>query len=311
MGKIYVIGGANIDICGASIEPLRNYDSNPGTISVAFGGVGRNIAQYCALLGTGVSFVTAFSHDNYGTLLRSDCEALGIDCSCSIITRDYPSSMYIAILDHDRDMRIAMSDMRILRAFTEEMLADVMKRISKDDIIIIDANLDTRSIRYIADHADCILAADPVSVSKADRLSAILPKLTVFKPNRFEAESLSGIEIKDDASAKAALNWFRAAGIQEVIISMAEHGVLLAYEDTALRITHRAVNIENATGGGDSFMAAYITARNSGRSPREAVRFAAACAVSVIERAPQQRRQISFDAVQEAEKNIDIKEQYL
>ncbi len=42
---ICVIGGANIDICGSSLEPLKNYDSNPGTIAVSYGGVGRNIAQ--------------------------------------------------------------------------------------------------------------------------------------------------------------------------------------------------------------------------------------------------------------------------
>ena len=41
--RICVIGGSNIDICGASIEPLRNFDSNPGIVTVRYGGVGRNI----------------------------------------------------------------------------------------------------------------------------------------------------------------------------------------------------------------------------------------------------------------------------
>jgi len=57
---ICVIGGANIDLCGSSLEPLRNYDSNPGTISVSFGGVGRNIAQILALLDQKVRFVSCF-----------------------------------------------------------------------------------------------------------------------------------------------------------------------------------------------------------------------------------------------------------
>lgn len=309
MGRIFVIGGANIDICGASIEPLRNYDSNPGTVSVSFGGVGRNIAQYCALLDGNVSFVTAFSHDNYGTLLRRDCESLGIDCSYSIITPDYPSSMYIAILDHDRDMRIAMSDMRILRAFTLEMLADVLKSVSQDDMIVIDANLDQKSIRYIAENAHCTLAADPVSVSKADRLRDILGCISVFKPNRFEAEALCGISITDRMSASEALDWFTAKGVRETVISMADEGVLLAAGNEKIRFTHETVDVENATGGGDSFMAAYITARNRGKSPRESARFAIACAVTVISAAEQDRRQITKKMIEETENNISIKEQ--
>ena len=44
MSSICVIGGANIDIVGSSIDPLQNFDSNPGEISIAYGGVGR---KYC------------------------------------------------------------------------------------------------------------------------------------------------------------------------------------------------------------------------------------------------------------------------
>lgn len=311
MGQLIVIGGANIDICGASNEPLRNYDSNPGTISVAFGGVGRNIAEYAALLDEKVKFVTAFSSDNYGTLLRNDCEQLGMDCSLSITTHDYPSSMYIAILDHDRDMRIAMSDMRILRAFTKEMLDDVLKSVSRDDIIIIDANLDIPSIHYIARNAQCILAADPVSVAKSARLADVLDRLTVFKPNRFEAEHMSGIEITDEDSMRRVLDWFLEHGVKETVISMAEKGILLGTAEEKILLTHRIVDIENATGGGDSFLAAYTSARNRGDTPREAVRFAASCAVCVIEKQSADRRQITRQAVIENARGMQIKEKYL
>jgi pseudouridine kinase len=41
----HLIGGANIDILGKSFESLRPSDSNPGKVSISFGGVARNIAQ--------------------------------------------------------------------------------------------------------------------------------------------------------------------------------------------------------------------------------------------------------------------------
>lgn len=311
MGRIFVIGGANIDICGASNEPLRNYDSNPGTVSVAFGGVGRNIAEYAALLGGDVKFITAFSADHYGTMLKNDCESLGMDCSYSMITPDYPTSMYIAILDHDRDMRIAMSDMRILRAFDDEMLARVLQSTHADDIIIIDANLHIPSLHYIAEHAGCILAADPVSVAKASRLEDILDKLTIFKPNRFEAEHLSGIALRDEQSMRDILDWFREKGIKETVISMADRGVLLGTEEMKIHFTHRIAYVENATGGGDSFLAAYVCARGSGKNPREAVRFAIACALHVIAHDEPERRKITRELIEESIPGTEIKERYL
>ena len=62
--RICVIGGSNIDICGASIEPLRNFDSNPGIVTVRYGGVGRNIAQILALLETRTQLVSVFSSES-------------------------------------------------------------------------------------------------------------------------------------------------------------------------------------------------------------------------------------------------------
>ena len=44
-----VVGGVNVDIGGRSFAPLVASDSNPGTVSVSLGGVGRNIAHNLAL----------------------------------------------------------------------------------------------------------------------------------------------------------------------------------------------------------------------------------------------------------------------
>ena len=48
--KVVVIGGANIDIKGKSFEKLEGITSNPGKVSIALGGVGRNIAHNLTLL---------------------------------------------------------------------------------------------------------------------------------------------------------------------------------------------------------------------------------------------------------------------
>lgn len=311
MKSICVIGGANIDVCGASIEPLRNFDSNPGTIQLGFGGVGRNIAQICALLKENVKFVTCFSDDNYGTLMKKDCEKLGMDCSLSCIVHDLPSSMYVAILDHDHDMRVAMSDMRILRKMDHDMLDHVLASLDEDDIIIIDANLDMDCIGYLLDHAKCPIAADPVSVSKSGRFIEYINRISIFKPNRFEAEEMTGILIEDEDSAKKCLKWFLDHGVKEVIISLADKGVLLGTQEKSIWITHRTIALENATGGGDTLLGAYVSKRLHGCDPKDALYYGVTAAVDAIEQDSYNRRSLDPEKIEKKIEKMNIKEKVL
>ena len=308
---ICVIGGANIDICGSSLEPLKNYDSNPGTIAVSYGGVGRNIAQICALLKQKTKFVTVFSSDEYGQMMRKDCETLGMDTSDCAVDNDLPSSMYIAILDNNRDMKIAMSDMRILRSMTVEMLEPILKRLSKDDIIIIDSNLDMQSIDYILQNAPCRVAADPVSTAKAVRLNDSLSSLSIFKPNQYEAKELTGIWIRDDKSARESLDWFLDKGVDEIIISMADRGILLGTKEKKVWLTHRTISLENATGGGDSLLGAYVSRRAMQEEPLQAIRFGISTAVTAIEQDAVRRRSLDSQEILDRIEDMNIKEREL
>ena len=79
--RIAVIGGMNMDIGGSPAGELRLRDSNPGTVSLRPGGVGRNIAHDLRLLGLEVSLVSALGDDPFGRALLESCEALGLDMS--------------------------------------------------------------------------------------------------------------------------------------------------------------------------------------------------------------------------------------
>lgn len=311
MSSICVIGGANIDIVGSSIDPLQNFDSNPGEISIAYGGVGRNIAQICALLGENIKFVTCFSGDSYGQSMKEDCKRLGMDVSMSSTVEDLPSSMYIALLDNNRDMKLGMSDMRILRRMDAKMLQPILETLHEDDIIIIDSNLDMESIEYIAIHAKARIAADPVSAHKATRLKSVLNHLDIFKPNQFEASELTGIWIKDEETARQNLDWFIEHGVKEVIISMADRGILLGTAEHKTWFTHRPINMENATGGGDSLLGAYVASRLAGKCPLESVRFGISAAVISIEQDAVRRRNLNTEEVNAKISDMKIEEKTL
>ncbi|BET21129.1 carbohydrate kinase family protein [Solobacterium moorei] len=311
MSSIFVIGGANIDIVGSSIDPLQNFDSNPGEISIAYGGVGRNIAQICALLGENIKFVTCFSGDSYGQSMKEDCKRLGMDVSMSSTVEDLPSSMYIALLDNNRDMKLGMSDMRILRRMDAKMLQPILETLHEDDIIIIDSNLDMESIEYIAIHAKARIAADPVSAHKATRLKSVLNHLDIFKPNQFEASELTGIWIKDEETARQNLDWFIEHGVKEVIISMADRGILLGTAEHKTWFTHRPINMENATGGGDSLLGAYVASRLAGKCPLESMRFGISAAVISIEQDAVRRRNLNTEEVNAKISDMKIEEKTL
>lgn len=311
MSSICVIGGANIDIVGSSIDPLQNFDSNPGEISIAYGGVGRNIAQICALLGENIKFVTCFSGDSYGQSMKEDCKRLGMDVSMSSTVEDLPSSMYIALLDNNRDMKLGMSDMRILRRMDAKMLQPILETLHEDDIIIIDSNLDMESIEYIAIHAKARIAADPVSAHKATRLKSVLNHLDIFKPNQFEASELTGIWIKDEETARQNLDWFIEHGVKEVVISMADRGILLGTAEHKTWFTHRPINMENATGGGDSLLGAYVASRLAGKCPLESMRFGISAAVISIEQDAVRRRNLNTEEVNAKISDMKIEEKTL
>ena len=89
MSNIYIIGGANIDITGISINSLIMHDSNPSNIKISFGGVARNIAENCAVVGKKVYFSKVCSNDVFGESLRRDLINKGIDISLSKNVENY------------------------------------------------------------------------------------------------------------------------------------------------------------------------------------------------------------------------------
>ena len=280
--RIWVIGGANIAIVGVSSHKLKDYDSNIGEITTQFGGVGRNIAQACAELGEKVSLVTCFGNDDQGKLMREHCELIGIDTSFSIVSESHRTSVYLAILDEYRDMRIAMNDMRILDELNKDVIARALKEVKSDDILVIDSNLEGDLLDFITKETDAYIASDPVSAAKIPRLMDVLGRIDIFKPNEIEAKELTGIEITDEESANATLKWFIDKGIKEIIITLGGRGMLFSDSKEKLWITHKTIDMDNANGGGDAMFGAYLSKRIRGEAPLKALEFAASSAVLKI-----------------------------
>ena len=187
-----VVGGVNIDIGGKSLAPLVAKDSNPGIASTSLGGVGRNIAHNMSLLNVDVRFLTAFGDDDYAQRIEASCANLGIDVSHARKIHGARTSTYIYLLDHDGDMAMAVNDMAICEEITPKYLAANLTILNNAQVVVVDANIPEESIKYICEHVTAPIFADPVSVAKAGRIKPYLGKMNTIKPNRIEAELLSG-----------------------------------------------------------------------------------------------------------------------
>lgn len=284
MSKICIIGGANIDVCGRSETSLIIHDSNPGVITIRYGGVGRNIAELLCHLDHPVEFVSCFGDDLNGKALYRDCIEKGMDCGKSKIVESSNQSMYIALMDENGELSVGLSDMGILNAFTKEDMMHAVLDLKEEDAVIIDSNLNEELIETALQNAKCIKIADPVSVSKCLKIKPFLHYFDIFKPNKFEAELLSNIEIHNEEDAKKCLDFFLDHGVKEIIISLGEEGVLLGTSERKVWFRHRSVTVHNVTGGGDALLGMYLSERMDGVEPFSAIELAIASAITMIEK---------------------------
>ncbi|MCD7954946.1 MAG: carbohydrate kinase family protein [Lachnospiraceae bacterium] len=264
--RITVVGAVNVDICAKPFLPLVCADSNPGIVSMSMGGVGRNIAHNLCLLGQPVSLVTAFGGDANGVRIRQDLEHLEIDLNGSITVAHMATSSYVFITDERGEMQLAISDMALCEKLTPQVMADALGGINQSCLCVIDANLPEDTIRYLAENVSVPLFADPVSTRKMEKLKPVLSHLHTFKPNRLEAEMLSGIPIRDEESLRSAAAALLRFGIQRVFITLGAKGVLCADREQMLLLPGIPAKVKSTTGGGDCFLAALAYAYRMGFS---------------------------------------------
>lgn len=255
-----VVGGVNVDIGGRPYRPLVEADSNPGTVTVSLGGVGRNIAHNMALLGVDVRMLTAFGDDLYGQRVVSSCGELGIDISHALRVPDAATSTYLYITDPEGEMAIALSDMEVCSKITPEYLAANLATLQNARVVVADANISGEALSYLAEHCAAPLFCDPVSTAKAGKLLPILHKIHTLKPNRLEAQLLSGVTIQSREDVEEAARVLLKKGVRQVFISMGAQGVYAATGEEGLWLPNLPGNMVNTTGCGDAFMGALVWA---------------------------------------------------
>ncbi len=112
-----------------------------------------------------------------------------------------------------------------------------------------------------------------------DALITILDKTDIFLPSGEEVTLLIGA-----ANEEAAIPELLKRGIKEIVVKHGASGA--TFYDATNHIDLPAIPVEeiDPTGAGDCFGATYVTCRNMGKTPSEALKYAIACGARVVQK---------------------------
>jgi D-beta-D-heptose 7-phosphate kinase/D-beta-D-heptose 1-phosphate adenosyltransferase len=267
---ITVVGDVMVDqyIYGSSTRMSPECTSAPVVKEFAtkycLGGAG-NTALNIKHLGHVVRVVASFSKDSKIRQLLGTEEIPFSDVPNEnqdvIKTRVYSNGEYIARLDYDYPVKCNYS----------KLVQAVFDR-SPDMIVLSDYNkgtvVDPREIIKKANSLGLAVLVDP----KKDL--ELYSGAFVLKPNLkefLEWAEISAEELNRDMLVQTAQD----LGVQNLVITMGEQGVLLATADGIYgRFDAYKVKAIDPTGAGDSFLAGLAVAINEGKGIRKAIDFA-------------------------------------
>ena len=270
--RICVIGGANVDITATSGSAFRVGDSNPGTVRVSWGGVGRNIAHNLCLLGDEVELVTIFGGGLFGPVIEAACRKIGMGTVHSEIAREGTNSFFVSINNADGELVGGVADMNATEGMNREWLARRIEAINAADVVVADANSSADSLAFLIDNCQKPLYLDAVSVAKAERIKdavGLSRKKTFFalKSNALEYRSLGDIP---------------GAVIRRVYVSVGAEGLQVTENGRLYEFPALPCIVRNVTGGGDALLAGIVHA-GPDASVEETAKWGLECARCAVE----------------------------
>ena len=282
MNKIIVIGSSNTDMVVRSERLPRPGESViGGGFMMAGGGKGANQAVAVARMGHRVIFTAALGRDMFGDAAVSSYQRFGIDTSY-IVRKDAPSGVALIMVDSAGQNSISVA-LGANNSLSIEDIRGVFEQVEKDDIVLLQLEVPMATVDAAVDIAAAKGARVVLNPAPAAMVSEqTLSKLYLITPNQTEAQTLTGIEVKDEATASLAAQVLCSRGVGRVVITMGSLGAYLYEEGRGEIIEARKVAAVDTTAAGDVYNGALCAALAEGKSLREALTFATkASAISV------------------------------
>lgn len=271
--RIAVVGSANIDLTTFTDRFPKPGETIFGQkFDLGFGGKGANQAVAARLCGADVFMVARVGDDLFGPATIANFKKLGIDASQVKQVKGMSSGVAPIFVDPAGQNRILV----VKGANDELKAADVdaaAAMLKKADCIVLQFEIPLETVYYTIAFARknkirCIL--NPAPGQPVDHKA--LAGLDYFVPNESEAETITGMPVRNVEDAKKCAEKLLGGGMQRVIITLGANGSLLAGREGMEHVPAFKVNAIDSTGAGDAFIGSFAVFLGEGLPEREAVR---------------------------------------
>lgn len=285
MKNIVVIGSTNTDmVVKASHLPAGGETVLGGEFLMNAGGKGANQAVAAARYGNRVVFVAKTGNDLFGERVRSSLREDDIVTDYVSIDPLHPSGVALITIDARAENCIVVASGANMYLSTADVDA-AREEISAADVVLMQLESPIETVTYaarMAAEAGVKVVLNPAPAPDKPLPEELMRSLYLITPNRSEASRLSGIEVKDLASARAAAKAILDRGPQSVIITLGGDGSLVYDGQEFTFIEATKVEAVDTTAAGDTFNGVLATMVAEGCGLVDAAREASvAAAISV------------------------------
>ena len=271
--RIAVIGSANIDLTTFSDRFPKAGETIFGqSFDLGFGGKGANQAVASRLCGAEVFMIARVGSDLFGPATIENFKKLGIDATHVKQIEGVSSGVAPIFVEPNGQNRIFVvkGANDLLKPADVDAAADLLKTV---DCMVLQFEIPLETVYYSVAFARkngirCIVNPAPAQPVDLRALNG----LDYFVPNESEAETITGMPVRNVEDAKKCAERFLSDGIKRVIITLGANGSLIASRDKVEHIPAYTVKSVDSTGAGDAFIGSFAVFLGEGLSQSEAVR---------------------------------------
>jgi pseudouridine kinase len=301
---VLVIGATLLDTKGKPEAGLEPNTSNPAAIRVTRGGTARNVAENLGRLGANVQLISAIGDDQHGHQLLEQTAAAGVDIRHVQIISGERTGAYIAVLEEDGSLAVALDDVRVMQHITPNLLLQHYSLFRDAQMVMMDGSLSESAMETVVNlcqQYQIPLCADPSSARLAQKLLPYLSHLHLVVPNEVEAAQLCQLDYfgshPDDALDLARV--LVRSGVDFVVITLTTFGLVFATSSETGHIPANYNAIVDNTGAGDAVTAAVIFGMVNNFPPLQSFRLGAAAASLTVQTAETVVPDLSLDMLYE------------
>lgn len=238
------------------------------------GGKGSNQAICAAKMGAKVHFICRIGCDKYGVDALLLYRKIGIDTRYISVDTSAHTGISFILVDEKGGNAISVAPGANYNLRPEDL--DVYRSIIAHSSIIA-SQMENRleTVIYamkLGKELGVTTLLDPAPAQPLP--DDVYATVDIIKPNKTEAEILTGLPVKSTQDTKAVVNFFLEHGVGHVLLTLGEDGLIYGTTGVCTRIAAPKVDTIDTTGAGDAFNGGLMAALARGETMHDAIRFA-------------------------------------